>query len=67
MTPLAHFLRLVQAGKHSGCSSGEQAARRLALATLRNMIVLDGQARAGFEDFAKLVYDHPTDASDLVK
>jgi hypothetical protein len=67
MSSLEHFVRLANAGKHPGCSSGERAARRIALCLLKESLVLDGTATAGIVEYLALVQRHPTKASDLVK
>jgi hypothetical protein len=67
MTDLQHFILLAQAGRHAGCSSGERAARLLAMAALKNSIILDTKALAGLLEYIALVQVKPTNASDLVK
>ena len=63
---LQHFLHIARAGKHPGCSSGELAARRLALCVLKESMILDGSAIAGLVEFIHLTGKRPTEASDLL-
>jgi hypothetical protein len=46
-----HFCDLVKQGARPGCSSGERAAGRLAVAVCENFWLLDSEARAGFRRF----------------
>ena len=61
----AHFVRLART-KHPGASSGEKAARRLALALCRDLPSLDERAFDGLLEFALLIRSAPTTARDLI-
>ena len=63
--PMRHFLDLALEGKRPGCSSGERAARELAICALEFVPRLDGQAMAGFAQFAELCESKPCTARDL--
>jgi hypothetical protein len=64
---LEHFLRLARAGKHKGCSSGEQRARNIAHALLNGVPGLDDSALTGITEFIGLIERAPMTARDLIK
>ena len=64
-SPLLRFVGNAVAGERPGSSSGEKAARSLALALLDAWPQLDGFTKRGALDFADLVGEAPSAAEDL--
>lgn len=65
-TTLEHFKDLATQGKRSGCSTGESAARELAMVFLDKGLSLDDAAVLGFIEFMAAAKQSPTSMRDAV-
>jgi hypothetical protein len=64
---LDHFTDLARRGKHGGCSSGEERARKIALVILEYAGGLDEKALIGLAEFARVVSASYSTAKKLVE
>lgn len=64
---LHRFIGLALQGKHRGSSSGEKAARAVAMTMLDHGISMDDGAIEGLIDFIRLAKISPTTARDAIK
>lgn len=64
---LEHFINCARQGRRPGCSTGERAARKLALAILAHAIGLDDSACAGAAEFLQRAPLAPNAARELIR
>jgi len=64
---LDNFIDLALQGRFTGSSSGEKAARKLALAAIEHSTILDDKAITGLVKFLTLAKLSPTTARDLIQ
>ncbi len=64
---LRHFVRLARQGKCRGCSTSEEACRRLADLIVARVPYFDDSAIDGLLEFIELAKAAPNTAEDLVR
>ncbi len=64
---LSHFCDLAENGQRQGCSSGEYAAYRLALAAYQQYTVFDSAARRGFRLWLDAMDESPSHCRDVME